>query len=275
MSQEFVIAKDGLPARPSGSWAREKLHYVEKYQQIFALSMKNRFPRRMYIDLLAGPGRCVDDEGEFKGSALLSRGALFTDRCFIEGDPEMASALRARLGPDSHDVIEGDANSAPLLDAVRARIPAGALSLAFVDNLGLTIPFSTIRTLTAGHKVDLLITVMVSDLTRNQGHALRGEAGHDARFDGFFGSPEWRSVAQQAKHRNKTPAETVADLLGFYEDQFKAIGYEHFAGARVPMKNSKQAELYRLFLVARSPKAVEFFRKIEAIDYRGQRGLRF
>ena len=46
---------DGLPARVSGAWAREKLEYLTKYMSIFNVGMKNKW-ERVYLDLLAGQG---------------------------------------------------------------------------------------------------------------------------------------------------------------------------------------------------------------------------
>lgn len=268
----MAIAIDGLPARDSGPWAREKLFYVERYQEIFATGMKNKWPRRAYIDLLAGPGRCRDVEGEFDGSPILSMTADFTDRCFVEAEPTLAGALAQRLGT-ADQLIIGDANDAAVVDTIRQRIPPFALGLAFVDNLGLDIDFSTLRSLTRDRKIDLLITVMVGDLTRNLSHALADRDGHGTRFDSFFGSTSWRDVAASERQSNRSAGDIVNVLVDYYAKQFQAIGYQHFAGAKAPMKNSKQVDLYRLVLVARDAKAVEFFRKIETIQYSGQRGL--
>ena len=61
---------DGLPARISGQWAREKLKYLDKYIHLFNVGMKNRWRNRLFLDLLAGGGKCVDEDTgeEFDGS---------------------------------------------------------------------------------------------------------------------------------------------------------------------------------------------------------------
>ena len=71
------LATDGLPARVSGPWTREKLTYVEKYASAFMRAMapkrkSGKWAELVYIDLLAGPGRGIDrDTGvEFDGSPL-------------------------------------------------------------------------------------------------------------------------------------------------------------------------------------------------------------
>ena len=69
---------DGLPARVSGPWAQEKLAYLSKYMSIFNVGMKNKW-RRVYLDLLAGPGRCVEDDSgiEFDGPHLSRSSATY------------------------------------------------------------------------------------------------------------------------------------------------------------------------------------------------------
>src|SRR2546422_7250006 len=70
-------AHDGLPARVSGPWTREKLTYVAKYASAFMRAMApkrkaGKWSELVYVDLLAGPGRGIDhDSGaEFDGSPL-------------------------------------------------------------------------------------------------------------------------------------------------------------------------------------------------------------
>ena len=266
-----ILAADGLPARPSQPYAREKLDYVRRYMDIFATGMK-KWANRGYIDLLAGPGRCRLETGEeFDGSPILSLGAAFTQRVFVEADPELVAALRTRVAGRGI-IIEGDCNKAATLSAVRKAIPPNALCLAFIDNLGTDVTFTTIATLTEQRKVDLMIVFQAQDFTRNISDAFSG-ADDPVRVDAFFGDGGWRDVVATAKRRNASPGEVTSDLLGFYESRLGTIGYEHIAGARRPMKNRKNATQYRLLLAGRDPKAEEFFRKIDAIEPSGQRGL--
>jgi hypothetical protein len=72
---ELTTASDGLPARCVGQWSKDKCYYIGRYAAIFSAGMKDKFPKRDYIDLFAGPGRCVlsDDSGEFDGSPKPSK----------------------------------------------------------------------------------------------------------------------------------------------------------------------------------------------------------
>src|SRR4051812_34200965 len=71
-SEEFVLSRDDrLIARRNGSWAREKLSFMEDYVPPALQATHGKFPRRYYVDLFAGPGVNVDDDGaEFPGAAL-------------------------------------------------------------------------------------------------------------------------------------------------------------------------------------------------------------
>lgn len=265
------LASDSLPARPSQAYAIEKLYYVRRYMDIFAKGMK-KWGNRGYIDLMSGPGRCRLENGEeFEGSPVLSLGAPFTHRVFVEADATLVAALRTRVEGQG-TIIEGDCNAPDVVEAIRRTIPANALSLAFADNLGTDVTFETIAALTDNRSMDLMIVFQAQDFTRNIADALSG-ADDPARVDAFFGNGGWREVATAAKARNATPGEVTADLLEFYESRLRSLGYAYIAGTRRAMKNSKNAMQYRLLLAGRHPRAEEFFRKIDAIEPSGQRGL--
>jgi three-Cys-motif partner protein len=258
--------------RASGAYAQEKLVYVAKYQDIFAHGMKNRWPERTYLDLMAGPGRCVDrDSGEeFEGSPMRSLAVPFTRRIFVEGDAVLCDALRRRVG-DGPIVIAGDCNAAPVLARVRHEMPGG-LGLAFIDNLGLNVPLATLETLTADRNIDLMITFQVSDLTRNVSNVLE-ERADPGRFTAFFGSSDWIRVAMLARERNASASEVATELLEFYATRLNSFGYAHVAHSLRLMKNSRNVPQYRLLLAGKHEKAVEFFAKIQKIDPSGQRNL--
>lgn len=88
--------------RESGSWAEAKLYYLARYLNAFNHATKNHFDRRVYIDLLAGPGRCYlkgAPTTEFDGSPILALNfeVGFTSVLCVEGDAGNASALKRRI----------------------------------------------------------------------------------------------------------------------------------------------------------------------------------
>jgi len=103
---------DGLPMRESGEWVAEKLDYLERYINIFETSMhQKQWRARHYIDLFAGPGKCVVPEtgSIYLGSPLLSLTTSypFTGYFFVEMDPENVAALQQRCSDAAiHDQIQ-------------------------------------------------------------------------------------------------------------------------------------------------------------------------
>lgn len=263
---------DGLPARISDPWAQEKLAYLSKYMSIFTVGMSKKW-RCVYLDLLAGPGRCVEDTTgvEFDGSPLVaaSQKRSFSNLVLVEEHPELATALRQRIGTKA-TVIQGDCNDPPVIEALRGTLGYGALGLAFVDNLGLDVSLATLRALSDDRKVDLCITFQIGDLKRNLRRALQGADAE--RWSAFFGEG-WRPVAEDAERRNLSAEETANLLLDFYGRQLNAIGYPHVAHSRRVMKNSRNVGLYRLILAGKHERAVQFFEEISKIEPSGQRGL--
>src|SRR5207249_12067438 len=99
-------AQDGLPARVSGPWTREKLTYVEKYASAFMKAMgpkrkAGKWAELVYLDLLAGPGRGIDrdSDAEFDGSPLraLKITPPFDRLAFADLSPRNIEALRRRI----------------------------------------------------------------------------------------------------------------------------------------------------------------------------------
>lgn len=278
MSTAYLPSReDGLPARVSGEWAREKLHYVSGYMQIFSQGMKNRWRKRIYIDLLARPGRCVDrDAGdEFDGSPLCAVKCEepFTRIVLIEQSPGLAVALQHRVGGRAV-VLNADCNQAPVIDGLRKELSSDTLALVFVDNLGLDVPFATLEALTCDRRVDLIITFQVQALSRNVDDVWSGFDSPD-RWTAFFGGDGWQNVVEAGRARNESDSDIATRLMEFYGEQLGGIGYKYRTHSHEFMRNSRNVALYRLLLAGKHERAVEFFEKIAQIEYRGQRRLGF
>jgi three-Cys-motif partner protein len=165
---DYPISSDGLPARDSGEWAREKLWYVERYIGIFNQGMKKHWADRAYVDLMAGPGRCIVSQtgAEFPGSAVLALQSKvpFTQAILIEQDPVPYAALSVRCNaPDlkpTPTLLQADCNSPEAVRLIRERVrPESTLAFCFVDLLGFDVAFETITAITATRRIDLVITI--------------------------------------------------------------------------------------------------------------------
>lgn len=284
VEQKRRIASDGWVARESGEWAEEKLYYLGRYFYAFNQATKKSFDRRVYVDLLAGPGRCYLKENpqkEFAGSPILALtgDAPFTSVLCVEGDARNAEALKHRVAgcdrASTATLLHGDANSPETIARVREALTGNkTLGLIFVDTLGLSdVAFRTLQEMTKDRRADLIYTFHVSDVRRNIGEALSND--HEAaRFTQAFGHSDW-DAAWEAHVRGLAGTVDVADALTtFFERRLQdGLGYRHVKSLHRLMKNSKNAPLYRLILASHSELAPKLWEGVAKIEFGGQRGL--
>src|SRR6516225_8407826 len=110
------VADDDLICPEVGSWAEEKYRMVSLYQELFATGMKDKWEKRVYLDLYSGAGynRVRGTNRILHGAALaaLSVKHPFDKYIFCERDPERFAALctRAQRIAPSLDIeyIPGD-----------------------------------------------------------------------------------------------------------------------------------------------------------------------
>jgi three-Cys-motif partner protein len=246
-------------------WARRKHHYLNRYSDIFSNGMKNKWPRRAYLDLFAGPGRCFEKEsGDFyDGSPLIGLRWNFTDHIYVELDRASAAALDQRCDPWKPNrfvtVLEGDCN-ARVADVV-GLLPRYGLTLAFIDPTNWQIRFDTIRTLTTARKVDLLVSFF-------GGQMKRVARLDQPRLDAFFGTTAWKT---DPRFLGPDGLPTLSGLLLCYREQLASIGYLDTLSIReIPVKNSKNTTMYLLAFFSKSAKGYEFWDKITPVDEHGQ-----
>lgn len=274
---KLVADDDRLPVRDAGAWTEDKLYYWNRYVEITTTAMVDK-PQwgagLIYVDLFAGPGICKLRESgrRIPGSVLLAAHAPKPFKRIIacELDQELASACRTRLdltyAAKRSEVLTGNCNE--LIDRVTALIPDRALTLAFVDPEALHIHFSTLRRLTTGRRVDLLVLFADRmDIVRNVAfYACQSQSN----LDTFLGpDTDWRSKWQNLPNQN---ARNVCDMFtNIYQEQLrKQLGYEFFS--HMPVRSAK-GPLYRLIYASKSQRGLDFLRKAESKDKGGQRKL--
>ena len=195
---------DGLVLRCVGYWTWYKHFYLERYIDAFTKATRAKWKARCYIDLFSGPGLCMrrDTENEIEGSPLISMRTKcpFDKYVFIEKNSVAVQALKERLkgeggSPNTHrpgriEIIEGDCNA--LAELIASKIPAGSLSLAFMDQAGLDLHFETIKLLAANERrIDLIINVPIGT-TINRNIKQFSEAPEARKMDAFWGDSSWR-----------------------------------------------------------------------------------
>jgi len=275
---------DGLPMRPCGGWAAEKLDYLARYINVFETSMRQKWPVRNYVDLLAGPGKNQDrDTGQILlGSPLLALTTTypFTGYFFVDIEEQNTQVLwqRCAASPDLQrvDIRTGDCND--LVDSIVARIKQEdwrSLNLAFLDPEGMELRWETVAKLATVRRMDLIINYPQGGLNRIMRQAF--ETGNQTSVDYFFGDREWRTIYQ--KCQSSRTLGLHRQLIDFYKDRLQALGYREVfrddqVGDEPLIRNAKrQAPLYRLLFASKHELGHDFWQKITRRDVHGQARL--
>lgn len=277
----LVTVGDGLPARCVGPWSRDKLYYVARYLNLFSRAMHKSFPVRHYLDLFAGPGRCVldDESGEIEGSPLvaLSLAQRFTRYHFVDADPTAVLALRqrvARLGWREPDVqlYQEDANE--VVSRLARAVPSSALSVVVIDPTGLDFRFDSLRTLTRGRRMDLIYMFPEGMAAkRNFQRFLQQE--HSA-LDDVLGTRDWRATVAPHLRRTLDPQaywdQVGRPLVQTLQNQLAGLGYQsiHLGSEIIAVRNRTNVPLYYLVFASKHALGHRFWHAISSYDPVGQ-----
>jgi three-Cys-motif partner protein len=267
----IVPAEDGLVTPEVGQWSRRKYHFLGRYLRAFNTAMREKWPRRFYIDLFAGAGfaRIKGTSEVVASSAVLAANVehRFTEMRLCDRSVANGEALRERLGSarsaTPFRVIAGDANDK--IGELLAGIPTrGALSVTFADPFGLHLDFETVRQI-AAVRSDLII------LLADNMDALRNWATYyfnnpESSLDRFMGESGWRDLLAQ------TPSERQATALRTrYEARLQSLGYQEFSFERV--QNETGRDIYTLLFASRHAAGKRIWDNVSKVDESGQRRL--
>jgi three-Cys-motif partner protein len=294
MNDYLLPVSDGLPARNSGEWVKEKLFYVKRYIDVFEVAMRGKsWRRRIFIDLFAGPGKCVirDTNEHLLGSPLIALQTQypFTDYYFSDLDRGNIDALRQRTANCSvpkgnvHFLL-GDANRKVMDVITEIRrfdkqyidgvLPC--LNLAFLDPEGLELEWETIAQLATMNRMDLIIHYSQNGLTRNLDKCYVTEK--ETIVDKFFGDRKWRNVYKVALSKRESIGIHRA-LIDFYKSKLSDLGYvvinDSDEIAREPLirNTQKNAPLYRLIFASKHPLGNKIWNEVTKKDLHGQSKL--
>ena len=266
---------DQLPMRScKGLWTYDKLYYLNAYIDRFIVSMRHKNWRAIhYIDLFAGPGKNVLPDGKIiAGSPLiaLSQKHPFDRYFFSDLDPANVAALKQRCirqnAPNPKITFRiGDANEVvkqvlkdinlidkPIIDKW------SSLNLAFLDPQGLELHWETVENL-ASRRTDMIIYYSQMGISREAPREIQQQP--PSILDLFFGDTGWRQIYQQ--HQRGEEAFLHRALLDYYKSKLGAFGYRVDDPLSEPMFiNSKNAPMYRLLFVCKSPLGNKFWADI-------------
>ncbi len=271
MSKDYAIVAfdDGLVCPEVGSWTETKHRLVSLYAKLFSSAMKNKWGRRVYIELYSGAGfsRIRDTASIIAGSPLraLTLEDPFDKYVFCEENPDYIDALRQRvnrLAPWA-DVtyVNGDCNAR--VDEIIKAIPRHdrsntVLSLCFADPYDIGLKFETLRKLSDRYVDFLVLLALYMDANRNYERYVSEDA---VKVDEFVGSTDWRERWKIAQPARMTFPRFLAEefarnmqILGYIQPPFYKM-----KEVKLPEKN---LPLYRLALFSRKARAYAFWDEV-------------
>jgi three-Cys-motif partner protein len=255
----LVNGSDDRPARQVHIHSLDKAHIARYYADIVGKGMRRAYGGPLaWVELFAGPGMLrVKELNAFKPGSPIEAVTIdspFTHYVFSDADPRCVKALQARLdeievAATVHPVIEGDANSAAVHDAIVEAVPRNSLLVLYADPAALDFNFSTIEFFAERYEhLDLLINLPVPGFVR----ALR--AGHQGKASSVLNHPA------PAVLIGPTSGRPGISLRDYFERQLRALRYEHFE-SEVVREYQKNVAVYDLMIASRSEKATQFFRE--------------
>lgn len=272
MTENPISLSDGLPARSTGPWVYDKKHYFERYLSIFSRGIGPKWAgKTCYVDLFAGPGRSIvrGSQEEVKGSPFVALDYEFSRYVFVD-IPEILVTVAKRLAshPKRSQValVPGDCNS--VIQEVLKQLPAGHLTLAFIDPTGLQIKFNTIQRLVHNRSVDLLMTIQLGmgirlnlpQFTQSEGAALTE----------WLGNSDWR----KDRDEGGSWSQITRRIVGRYLAQIRQLGYGTVQDREIEVRTDEtNLLLYFMVLASRHPRGEDFWRKATQIGPSGQRRL--
>lgn len=287
-----VTGTDGFPVQCVGPWAEDKYSILERYLNASCKARKMFADRgnAVYIDLFAGPGKCIirkeKREIESGCSRAINRNeAPFNEFFLFDIVESNSDALKQRF--KSRTFIEnGDSNI--LVNSLVKTLKQKEVSIsryryhfAFIDPFGAeALKFSTIAALAEFNRMDMLIHFPVGSIKRNI-KAWTNKT--QTLLDDFLGTDVWRHILK------KDPTANVYQvLINTFKDQLIKVGYPE-KGLRlassdnsiypglptVQVKNTKDVNLYALILASKNELAQKLWNSIIRIDPSGQRSLPF
>ena len=270
--QGLVTASDGLAALEVAGHVREREFAIERMIDIFTTGMHKKWEQRYYVDLFAGPGRCViKDSGEdVDGSPIIAAKSRvgFTGHYLADSNSYCLEALRERINGlsskemDNFHYFCGNADS--VVHELMPKLPEGrtSLGLAVLDPWGWDFSFAALARLTKGRRLDLVINFPTVFIKRNWRKEL-------PQLSEFMNGNSYRKSFEDAMTRQNPGTRPTRVLLDFYKKELQGIGYK-FVRDHVGVKNSLGLPLYQLIFASRNKRGSEFWDKVTSRQESGQ-----
>jgi three-Cys-motif partner protein len=151
----------------------------------------------------------------------------------------------------------------------QANLPTTGLGLAFIDPTGISqISFDTVRKLTIGRQIDLIINFPEGMGIRMNLHQYTQT--DESALTRFMGSARWKERYGQSL---TSFDQVCAEIAKEYLDNLRSLGYLAVDSDWIPVRTGQNTLLYYLLFASKNPRGNDFWRKIKRIGPHGERDL--
>ncbi|OGL50657.1 MAG: hypothetical protein A3H37_07610 [Candidatus Schekmanbacteria bacterium RIFCSPLOWO2_02_FULL_38_14] len=283
----LIPGSDGLPIQCVGPWVENKYFFLEKYLNA-SCEARRKFADKdnaVFIDLFAGPGKCIirNEKREIDSGgirALKRDEAPFNEYFYFDLCSSNTEALEKRISTTFNRKIKlGDSNVLiNELVEILLRKPY-RYHFTYIDPFGPDeLKFNTLRELAKLNRMDMLIHFPIGAIKRN---LKIWSNKRNTILDDFLGTDAWRNLIKGLP--NNQIFKTIIDV---FKAQLKSIDYPEeglkllasdkdiYAGLpTVPVKNSREVDLYVLILAAKHPLGQRIWNSIIKTTPDGQKNL--
>jgi three-Cys-motif partner protein len=283
----LILGSDGLPVQCVGPWVEDKYFFLERYLNA-SCEARRKFADQnnaVFIDLFAGPGRCIikNEKREIESGGIRAfkrEEAPFNEYFYFDISSVNTKALERRINSKSNCSVRcGDSNSLinELVETLSQK--PYRYHFAFIDPFGPDgLKFETLSALAKLNRMDMLLLFPIGSIKRNLGTWRKSK---NTILDDFLGTDRWRKQID-----GLSSDKIFKILIDVFTEQLKSIGYPEeglkmassdrdiYTGLpTVLVKNTKEVELYVLILASKHSLAQKIWNSVIKIDRKGQKDL--
>jgi len=244
------------------SYGDKKLRIMAKYLYAYSTIVSKYFRRFWYLETGAGPGVCMirRSSRHVLGTPFLAltNKPSFTDFRLIEHKPELADALRERIGAylprlDAKKIVRtGDCNV--LFGGILDEIPVYDPFLLFMDSEGLETKWHTVIVPACQRKhVDLLINFPYDDaIHRNLWRLEQPGSNFEQEVNEFMPPGDWRTCVDDNYSSDSVCNDVLREgFIDLYESGLRGLGMNYIVTSP-PIKNRRNTPVYSFIFASKN-----------------------
>ena len=268
--------KDGNIVQCVGEWAEDKyfflMHYIEATKG--ARQKYSRYKNSIFIDLFSGPGKCIvrNSGKEIDGGALRVLNHYdvpFTEYYLIDTSSENIAAFKLIVGNRSEVTFFQKDSNVFISELIELLNSGSKYHVVYADPFGPeALKFSTIKALSVLQRLDIIIHFPIGPIKRNLKSWIKKDS---SILSEFLGTERWRSEIVHIPSSGVTNYFIQLYKNQLIENGFPTNGLE--VGDGVPVKNSKEVEMYKLILASKHPLGQKIWGSVKNYQPDGQKSL--